>query len=54
MAFGSGRAAKLSLHRFRPRYFAVTLDVICSAYGLREEGGKDELEVKMWMQVDFI
>jgi hypothetical protein len=53
-AFGSGGAAKLSLHRSRPKFFAVTLVVIFSAYGLQEEGAKDELEVKMWMRVEFI
>lgn len=53
-AFGSGGAAKLSLHRSRPEFFAVTLVVICSAYDLQEDGAKNELQMKMWMQVGFI
>lgn len=54
IAFRSGGAAKPPLHRFRPDLFAVTPFVIFSAYNLREDGGKDEFDVEMWMQGDFI
>lgn len=53
-AVHSSGAAQLPLHRFRPEFFAVTPLVIFSTYNLREDGGKDELEVKMWVQAHFI